>query len=93
MTSLKKANPIPRTALIEDRQRRGLSRSQLAQRMGGVSRHYIYTVELGQRDPSFEFMKRWVKALGPDASLDLFGAWRLRMLTRVEWLAEDDKAA
>jgi transcriptional regulator with XRE-family HTH domain len=88
----KKANPISRLALIGDRERRGMSRSALAQAMGGVSRHYIYQVEMGQRDPSFDLMKRWVKALGPDASMELFGNWRIRMQTRVEWLAEDGAA-
>ena len=89
----KKGGPVPsgaRAALIEARERRGLSRSALAQRMGGASRHYIYHIEMGQRDPSFEFMKRWVAALGTDASMELFGSWRLKMYETVEWL---DKSA
>jgi transcriptional regulator with XRE-family HTH domain len=92
MPSPKKTNPTSRSALIEDRERRGVSRSRLAQKMGGVSRHYIYQVEMGQRHPSFDFMKRWVKALGPDASLALFGNWRLKPVEKVEWLAENDAA-
>ena len=38
----------------------------------GASRHYIHSVEVGLRNPSLDMMHRWVKALGGDASLDLF---------------------
>jgi transcriptional regulator with XRE-family HTH domain len=61
-----------RTALIEARLARGYkSRAKFAEAMG-ASRHYIHAVETGSRNPSFGFMKRWIKALGGDATLDLF---------------------
>ena len=60
-----------RMALIRAREARGFSRPQLAKAMKG-SRTFIHAVETGVRDPSLEYMRRWVKALGGDASLDLF---------------------
>jgi transcriptional regulator with XRE-family HTH domain len=60
-----------RMALIRAREERGLTRPQLAKAMKG-SRTFIHAVETGERDPSLEYMRRWVKALGGDASLDLF---------------------
>lgn len=60
-----------RMALIQAREARGFSRPQLAKAMKG-SRNFIHAVETGRRDPSLEYMRRWVKALGGDASLDLF---------------------
>ena len=87
-----------RTALIAVREAHGLTRPDLAKLMGG-SRHYIYAVEMGQRDPSFEFMRRWVKALGEGASMELFGSTTARPYTRgrgrkpAECLATDKPAA
>jgi DNA-binding XRE family transcriptional regulator len=60
-----------RTALIRAREMLGLNRPQFAKRMGG-SRNFVHAVEVGRRDPSLAYMRRWVKALGPGASLDLF---------------------
>ena len=58
----------------------------------GASRHYIYHVELGQRDPTVEFMTRWVETLGGDATMDLFGPWRLKMQPHAVWPADEDAA-
>jgi transcriptional regulator with XRE-family HTH domain len=60
-----------RPALIRAREARRLTRPEFAKLMG-ASRHYVYAVEMGLRNPSFDFMRRWIKALGPDATLDLF---------------------
>ena len=60
-----------RTTLIRARQARGFTRVQLAKALN-ASRHYIYHVELGQRDPSFALMRRWVELLGYGASMELF---------------------
>jgi transcriptional regulator with XRE-family HTH domain len=80
-----------RTELIEAREKRGLSRAALAVAMGNASRHYIYHVEMGQRNPSMDFMMRWLKALGPDATVELFGG-RLTMQPQVVWSAQDNAA-
>ena len=60
-----------RKELIKAREARGLNRRQFALVMGG-SRNFVHEVEKGNRDPSLAYMHRWVKALGGDASLDLF---------------------
>jgi transcriptional regulator with XRE-family HTH domain len=62
---------VERAPLIHAREARGLNRPHLAELMG-VSRSYIYHVEMGQRDPSFAFMRRWLEILGEGATLDLF---------------------
>jgi transcriptional regulator with XRE-family HTH domain len=60
-----------RKALIAAREARGLTRPEFARVMKG-SRNFVHAVETGEKDPSLEYMQRWVKALGGDASLDLF---------------------
>ena len=60
-----------RKALIAAREARGLTRPEVARVMKG-SRNFVHAVETGGKDPSLEYMQRWVKALGGDASLDLF---------------------
>jgi transcriptional regulator with XRE-family HTH domain len=60
-----------RTALIRAREMRGFTRPQFAKVMG-ASRRHIYDVEMGRRDPSLNFMRRWVKTLGRGATLKLF---------------------
>jgi transcriptional regulator with XRE-family HTH domain len=64
---------MKRLALIQARESRGLSRPQFARLMKG-SRNFVHAVEMGRRDPSLEYMRRWVKALGEGASFDLFMA-------------------
>jgi transcriptional regulator with XRE-family HTH domain len=60
-----------RTALIRARENLGLDRDQFAEMMGFNS-IYVYKVETGRQDPSLAVMLRWIKALGPGATLDLF---------------------
>lgn len=60
-----------RIPLIRARERIEKSRPQLAVEIG-VSRTYLFAVETGLRDPSLETMGRWIRALGPGASMDLF---------------------
>ena len=86
-----------RTALIRAREKKGWTRAQLAHEMGG-SRHYIYNVEMGNRDPSFDFMRRWVEALGWGASMELFGRATARPYVRGRYVRKrpaeaDDKSA
>jgi DNA-binding XRE family transcriptional regulator len=89
----------PRAALIQAREKRGLTRPQLAQHIG-VGREFVYSIELGQSDPSLTTMHRWIEALGKGASLDLFEPnpsrlprLRRKRLTMAEWLAQDDETA
>jgi transcriptional regulator with XRE-family HTH domain len=58
-----------RTELIMARERRGLSRIELAERLG-LSRQYVLRVEIGQRNPSHETMVRWANAL--NTTMDYF---------------------
>lgn len=62
---------MQRTALIHARMALGLTRAELADKIG-MDRSVIFRVEEGADDPSLEKMRRWVKALGEGASLDLF---------------------
>ena len=59
----------PRTKLIKARERRGVSRIDLAERLG-MTRQYVMRVEDGLRNPSHETMVRWADALG--ISMDKF---------------------
>ena len=58
-----------RTSLILARERRGLSRNELAAALK-LSRHYVYRVEMGSRAPSHAVMVRWAEAL--NATMDFF---------------------
>jgi transcriptional regulator with XRE-family HTH domain len=60
-----------RRALIKAREARGLSRPEFAKLMRG-SRNMVHAVETGAKGASLAYMQRWVKALGGDASLELF---------------------
>jgi transcriptional regulator with XRE-family HTH domain len=58
-----------RDKLIVARQRRGLSRIQLAAQLG-VTRQYVMRIEHGQRNPSHSVMVRWAEAL--HTTMDFF---------------------
>jgi transcriptional regulator with XRE-family HTH domain len=58
-----------RTSLIRARERRGLSRNELADALK-LSRHFVYRVEMGSRAPSHGVMVRWAEAL--NATMDFF---------------------
>jgi DNA-binding XRE family transcriptional regulator len=60
-----------RTQLIRAREHLGLTRPEFAKRIG-ASRHYIFVIETGLRDPSAAMMRRWVEGLGPGVTMDLF---------------------
>jgi DNA-binding XRE family transcriptional regulator len=66
-----------RTALIEARERLGLSRPQLAKEIG-VVRSLINKVEMGTQGCGLATMIRWVEALGPTATLELFRGGQAR---------------
>jgi DNA-binding XRE family transcriptional regulator len=61
--------PAARIRLIRAREQMGLSRPKFA-RLIGLSRYFVFTVEIGTRNPSFAFMQRWAEAL--DKPLDIF---------------------
>jgi transcriptional regulator with XRE-family HTH domain len=58
-----------RTKLIKARERQGISRIDLAERLG-MTRQYVMRVEEGLRNPSHETMVRWADEL--DISMDKF---------------------
>lgn len=58
-----------RSKLIEVRERRGLTRQELADRLG-ISRQYVLRVERGERHPKHKTMVRWADAL--KTSMDKF---------------------
>lgn len=63
--------PKKRTQLIRLRERRGLSGPQLAKKIG-ASRTNVYRIEAGVSHPSLALMQKWIKALGPGATLEMF---------------------
>jgi transcriptional regulator with XRE-family HTH domain len=60
-----------RLQLIKARERIGLTRPQLAKKMG-QARSYIYKVEVGDNNPGVATILRWLAVLGPEASVELF---------------------
>ena len=60
-----------RKDLIRAREQLGLQRPEFAKAIK-ASRHFVFSVETGLRDPSLEIVRRWVEALGPGATMDLF---------------------
>jgi transcriptional regulator with XRE-family HTH domain len=93
--------PKERTELIRARELLGLNGSQLAERLG-VVKSTVYRIEAGISHPSLAMMQRWVKALGPGVSMEIFRAAsakprhaaghaaKPRPLTTAEWLASDE---
>lgn len=60
-----------RTDLIRLREGAGMSRRALAREIGTTA-PTVFRIEKGQRNPSLGLAERWLKALGPTASADLF---------------------
>jgi DNA-binding XRE family transcriptional regulator len=73
--TINKNNRIPRRALIARRELLGITRPTLAKILG-LSRSYIFRVELGEIDPDFDKMTAWLDALGDGATPALFGHHR-----------------
>lgn len=71
MRSINKHNRVPRAALINARERVGLTRPQLAERLK-FSRSYVFRVELGEIDPDVGRMSAWLGELGDGAEPALF---------------------
>jgi DNA-binding XRE family transcriptional regulator len=59
-----------RRALIQAREKLGMTRVELAAELG-IDRTVIYKVEVGIQDTTVGLMRRWADALG-GASFDLF---------------------
>jgi transcriptional regulator with XRE-family HTH domain len=68
---LKAVPPKERSELIRARELLGLSRPELAKKIG-IHRSVVFKVEMGSRAPSLELMTRWTKALGRFGTLELF---------------------
>lgn len=62
---------FPRAGLIAAREALGLNRPQLAKKIG-CSRSYVFRIETGVIDPGLGTIVAWLKALGPEASIQLF---------------------
>ena len=60
-----------RKGLIRARELMGMSRPELAERLG-FSKHFVFAVESGIRSPCLKNMRRWVDALGHYGTLELF---------------------
>jgi predicted transcriptional regulator len=60
-----------RKNLIRARESLGLRKVDFA-KLVGVTQGYVTYIEDGRRDPSYSVMQRWLKALGPDATAELF---------------------
>jgi transcriptional regulator with XRE-family HTH domain len=69
--TVNKNNRIARKELIAKREALGLTRPVLAKKLG-LSRSYIFRVELGEIDPDFDKMTRWLAELGEGATPALF---------------------
>jgi transcriptional regulator with XRE-family HTH domain len=66
------ASKFYRAELTNAREVAGLTRAQLAKRIG-ISRHFVVEVENGHKDPGYRTMIAWARALGRHGSLELFG--------------------
>jgi transcriptional regulator with XRE-family HTH domain len=60
-----------RPKLVKARERLGMTRPQLAAKLG-LARSYVYKIEIGDINPGVATIVEWLKALGPEASIDLF---------------------
>jgi predicted transcriptional regulator len=60
-----------RKELVAAREALGLNRPQLAAKMGR-SRSFVYRVETGVIDPAMASIAVWLRALGPEATIQLF---------------------
>ena len=60
-----------RKNLIRAREALGLRKRHFA-KLVGISEGHVAYIEDGRRDPSYSLMQRWLKALGPEATAELF---------------------
>lgn len=60
-----------RNNLIKARESLGLNKVAFAHLIG-ISQGYLTYIEDGRRDPSSSVAQRWLEALGPGATVDLF---------------------
>jgi len=82
-----------RRKLAAARELAGLTQKALADKMG-VHRLVVVAVEMGRRNPSVPTMAKWIRALGPYGSLDLFGLERIEKYRQlIELLGEQKPAA
>lgn len=64
-------HPNARLGLIRLRESRGISRPELARRLG-VNRSQVFRYELGEASPPLALALRIIDLLGPDATFDMF---------------------
>lgn len=65
-----------------------------AEKILGITRLHMTSIEQGRRRPSAELVLKWLAALGPDARLSMFGTVptierRLALLQQVQRAAPD----
>jgi DNA-binding XRE family transcriptional regulator len=60
-----------RMRLIEARERKKLSRHELAQKLG-IVRTGVFRIEAGKSDPSLALLSEWLAALAPYATFEFF---------------------
>ena len=60
-----------RPQLIKARERLGMSRPQLAEKIGRA-RSYIYRIEIGDINPGITTIMDWLEALAPEGSIEMF---------------------
>lgn len=70
--AIRERHKSARIALIRRREELQMSRPELAGRIN-VCRHYVFSIETGNRNPSLALMQRWARALG-GAPLEIFTA-------------------
>ena len=66
-----KSHPNARLGLIRVREMRGISRPELARRLG-VDRSQVFRYELGEASPPLALALKIIDLLGPEASIEMF---------------------
>jgi DNA-binding XRE family transcriptional regulator len=82
-----------RKALIAAREKLGVTRPALAKRLG-VSRTFVFRIEVGEMDPKPELIVRWLDLLGPNVTVAVFEPLpKLRAWSDLTSRAQRDRAA
>ena len=70
----------------------GMMQRDFAEKILGVTRLHMTNIEHGRRRPSVDLMLRWLRALGPEARIEMFGTLpsiegRIRELRKLQKVA------
>jgi transcriptional regulator with XRE-family HTH domain len=71
MSTPRRPRRSKRPKLIVMRERLGMTRPQLAAKIGRARSH-IYKIEIGDINPAPDLIMQWLEALGPEASVEIF---------------------